>query len=95
MTQILLLIHTTSVTNEGSDENTLHDYRADLNAISDFSDNHWYTLLDPMFESEMPSDFVWLDMWSSNETKESDSEIWNSTDLPERAAEMATCGAVE
>ena len=79
--------------NEGSDENTLHDYRADLNAISDFSDNHWYTLLDPMFESEMPSDFVWLDMWSSDETKASDSEIWNSTDLPKRAAEMATCGA--
>jgi hypothetical protein len=79
--------------NEGSNENTLHDYRADLNAISDFSDNHWYTLLDPMFEPEMPSDFVWLDMWSSDETKASDSEIWNSTNLPERAAEMATCGA--
>ena len=78
--------------NEGSDENTLHDYRADLNAILDFSDNHWYTLLEPMFEPEMPSDFVWLDMWSSDDTKASDSEIWNSTDLPIRAAEMATCG---
>ena len=79
--------------NEGSDENTLHDYRADLNAISDFSDNHWYTLLDPMFEPEMPADFVWLDIWSSDETKASDLEIWNSTDLPERAAQMVTCGA--
>ena len=78
--------------NEGSDANTLHDYRADLNAISDFSENHWYTLLEPMFEPEMPADFVWLDMWSSDETKASDLEIWNSTDLPKRAAEMATCG---
>ena len=78
--------------NEGSDENTLHDYRADLNTISDFSENHWYTLLEPMFEPEMPADFVWLDMWSSDETKASDLEIWNSTDLPKRAAEMATCG---
>ena len=34
-----------------------------------------------MFEPEMPSDFVWLDMWSSDETKASDSEIWNSTNL--------------
>ena len=78
--------------NEGSDANTLHDYRADLNAISDFSENHWYTLLEPMFEPEMPADFVWLDMWSSDETKASDLEIWNSTDLPKRAADMVTCG---
>ena len=78
--------------NEGSDENTLHDYRADLNAISDFSENHWYTLLEPKFEPEMPSDFVWLDMWSSDEAKASDLEIWNSTNLPGRAAKMATCG---
>lgn len=78
--------------NEGSDENTLHDYRADLNAISDFSENHWYTLLEPKFEQEMPSDFVWLDIWSSDEAKASDLEIWNSTDLPGRAAEMVTCG---
>ncbi len=31
---------------EGSDKNTLHDYRADLNSIENFSDNHWYTLLE-------------------------------------------------
>jgi hypothetical protein len=45
-----------------------------------------------MFEPEMPADFVWLDMWSSDETKASDLEIWNSTDLPKRAADMVTCG---
>ena len=34
-----------------------------------------------------------IQQWSSDETKASDLEIWNSTDLPERAAEMVTCGA--
>jgi hypothetical protein len=77
---------------EGSDKNTLHDYRADLNSIENFSDNHWYTLLEPMFEPEMPSDFIWLDIWSSDETKASDNVIWEATDLPQKAAEMVTCG---
>jgi hypothetical protein len=31
-------------------------------------------------------------MWSSDEAKASDLEIWNSTNLPGRAAKMATCG---
>ena len=78
--------------NEGSDENTLHDYRADLNAIDDFSENHWYTLLEPMFELDMPSDFIWLDIWASDEAKASDNVIWEATDLPQKAANMVTCG---
>ena len=78
--------------NEGSDENTLHDYRADLNAIDTFSENHWYRLLEPMFEPDMPSDFIWLDIWSSDEAKASDNEIWEATDLPQKAANMVTCG---
>jgi len=78
--------------NEGSDENTLHDYRADLNAIDTFSENHWYTLLEPMFEPDMPSDFIWLDIWSSDEAKASDNVIWEATDLPQKAANMVTCG---
>lgn len=78
--------------NEGSDENTLHDYRADLNAIDTFSENHWYRLLEPMFEPDMPSDFIWLDIWSSDEAKASDNVIWEATDLPQKAANMVTCG---
>ena len=78
--------------NEGSDKNTLHDYRADLNAIDTFSENHWYTLLEPMFEPDMPSDFIWLDIWSSDEAKASDNLIWEATDLPQKAAKMVTCG---
>ena len=78
--------------NEGSDFNTLHDYRADLNSITTLSDNHWYMLLDPMFDPDPRPDFVWLDIWPTDEARENDLAIWNSTNLPAKAAEMVTCG---
>ena len=78
--------------NEGSNSDTLHNYRADLNAITTLSDNHWYLLLDPMFDPDPQPDFVWLDVWPDQAARESDLAIWNSTDLPGRAAEMVTCG---
>ena len=78
--------------NEGSNSETLHNYRADLNAITTLSDNHWYLLLDPMFDPDPRPDFVWLDVWPDQAARESDLAIWNSTDLPGRAAEMVTCG---
>jgi len=40
----------------------------------------------------MPSDFIWLDIWSSDEAKASDNVIWEATDLPQKAADMVTCG---
>ena len=63
-----------------------------MNAITTLSDNHWYLLLDPMFDPDPRPDFVWLDVWPDQAARESDLAIWNSTDLPGRAAEMVTCG---
>ena len=78
--------------NEGANADTLHNYRADLNAITDFSDNHWYTLLEPKFVPEESFDVIWLDIWASEEDKASDTAKWKATEFPQRAADMLTCG---
>ena len=78
--------------NDGSDMNTLQSYRKDLAKIDNFSDNSWYVLLKPTFDpGENGSDFVWLDLWGSNEDKASDMAIWQATDLPAKADEMVSC----
>ena len=76
---------------EGADKNTLYDYRADLNAINTLSENHWYVLLDPTFVPDQESDFVWLDIWPDESSRNSDLEIWGSSDLPKRAEESFAC----
>jgi hypothetical protein len=78
--------------NDGSDIDTLQEYRKDLAKIDTFSNNSWYVLLNPTFDTgENGSDFVWLDLWSSNKDKASDMAIWQETDLPAKADEMASC----
>ena len=78
--------------NEGSDMQTLQEYREDLAKVNNFSKNHWYVLLEPTFDpGENGSDFVWLDLWGSDEDKASDMNIWQATNLPEKADEMVTC----
>ena len=61
-------------------------------SVYNFSKNHWYVLLEPTFDpGENGSDFVWLDLWGSDEDKASDMNIWQATNLPEKADEMVTC----
>ena len=76
---------------EGANKNTLHDYRADLNGLNTLSKNHWYALLDPKFEPEQKSDFIWLDIWPDEDSRNADLEIWRSTDLPAIADESFQC----
>lgn len=78
--------------NQGMTQNDLHNYRAEVNQITEFSDHAWYMLLEPMFEMEPPYDFIWTDMWPTEEERERDLNFWNSTELPEMAMKMATCG---
>ena len=40
---------------------------------------------------EQESDFVWLDIWPEESSRNSDLEIWGSSDLPERAEESFAC----
>ena len=78
--------------NDGNDMSSLNAYRNDLAKVSTFSDNHWYVLLNPTFETDPGGpDFVWLDLWGSNQDKNSDMEIWQSTDLPDKAESMVAC----
>ena len=76
---------------EGANKNTLHDYRADLNGLNTLSKNHWYALLDPKFEPEQKSDFIWLDIWPDEDSRNADLEIWRSTDLPAIADASFQC----
>jgi len=78
--------------NEGSNTDTLNAYREDLAKINNFSSNHWYVLLDPTFDpGPSAPDFVWLDLWGSDEDKNTDMKIWEATDLPARAESMVDC----
>jgi hypothetical protein len=78
--------------NEGNDMATLNSYRKDLAKITNFSKNHWYVLLDPTFDPGPDGpDFVWLDLWANNQDKESDMQIWQSTDLPSLVESMVDC----
>lgn len=78
--------------NEGLTQNDLHNYRTEVNQITEFSDHAWYMLLEPEFEMETPYDFIWTDMWPTEEERETDLDLWNATDLPDMAMNMATCG---
>lgn len=78
--------------NEGYSMIDLDSYRSDLAKIENFSDYHWYVLLEPTFEPADPKpDFVWLDLWGSDEDKASDTAIWEATDLPVKAQAMVSC----
>ena len=77
--------------NEGYSEPDLMNYQKDLLSSQQFSDYWWHTLLEPMFEAENQSDFVWLDLWGSSEDKTEDLKIFQATDFPERVTEMFSC----
>ena len=78
--------------NEGFTMSDLDSYQSELANIESFSDYHWYVLLEPMFVPDDPKpDFVWLDLWGSDADKASDTEIWESTDLPAKAQAMVSC----
>jgi ketosteroid isomerase-like protein len=77
---------------EGMNSNDLHNYRAEVNGIETFSDHEWYMLLHPKFASDNPVDFIWVDMWSTEQDRQSDLANWNATTLPEAAMAMASCG---
>ena len=40
----------------------------------------------------MPSDFIWLDIWSSDEAKASDNVILGGNGLASKSSNMVTCG---
>ena len=66
--------------------------REDLNAIEGFSDYWWYVTLEPMFEPDDPKpDFVWLDLWGSDDDKASDQALFTNTDLPAQVDEKFSC----
>ncbi len=78
--------------NEGYSNEDLMTYQKELNAIEGFSDYWWYVTLDPMFEPEDPKpDFVWLDLWGSDEDKASDQANFSETSLPAQVEEKFSC----
>lgn len=78
--------------NDGYSEDDLIAYQKDLNAIEGFSDYWWYVTLEPMFEPDEPKpDFVWLDLWGSDEDKASDQAMFSNTDLPAQVDEKFSC----
>ena len=79
--------------NAGMDEKDLYNYQASVNELTGFSENHWYVMLEPIDASEEESsDFIWLDIWASEDQRQSDLEKWANTDLINEATALAKCG---
>ena len=78
--------------NDGYSMSDLDSYQAALNNVDGFSDYWWYATLEPTFEPANPKpDFVWVDIWASNEDEASDRENWSQTDLPAVVKEKFSC----
>ena len=56
--------------NDGSDSSNLKEFK---NAVDStvWSDTYWNVLLNPMFDTDPRSDFVWLDLWADQSDKDS------------------------
>jgi hypothetical protein len=56
--------------NEGSDSTSLKEFK---NAVDStiWSDTYWNVLLNPLFDADPKSDFVWLDLWADQSDKDS------------------------
>ncbi len=78
--------------NDGYSIADLESYKEALNNTDGFSDYWWYVTLEPTFEQTDPKpDFIWLDIWASNEDEKSDRENWSKTDLPKIVEDKFSC----
>ncbi len=78
--------------NDGYSMSDLETYKKALNNTEGFSDYWWYATLEPTFEPADPKpDFVWVDIWASNDDEASDRENWSKTNLPEVVQKKFSC----
>ena len=68
----------------------LDDYQA-----ANGPQGYWYVALEPQFEMEEPSDFVWLHIWPNAEDKATGMAAWGQSALVDRWQSLATCELVD
>jgi len=86
--------------NEGFGEDDLMNFRKDFGDYLDADEKEngegtfWYVMLEPLFEptsNVQHSDYLWLNIWGSQEDKEEGYSRYSETNLQAQADKYSTC----
>jgi hypothetical protein len=80
--------------NEGSDSTSLKEFK---NAVDStiWSDTYWNVLLNPLFDADPKSDFVWLDLWADQSDKDSALGKFMDSKYANMYVDSFTCNTVD
>ena len=80
--------------NEGSDSTSLKEFK---NAVDStiWSDTYWNVLLNPLFDADPKSDFVWLDLWADQSDKDSALGKFMDSEYANMYVDSFTCNTVD
>jgi len=80
--------------NEGSASTSLKEFK---NAVDStiWSDTYWNVLLNPLFDADPKSDFVWLDLWADQSDKDSALGKFMDSEYANMYVDSFTCNTVD
>ena len=80
--------------NDGSDSTSLKEFK---NAVDStiWSDTYWNVLLNPMFDADPKSDFVWLDLWADQSDKDSALGKFMDSEYANMYVDSFTCNTAD
>ena len=80
--------------NDGSDSTSLKEFK---NAVDStiWSDTYWNVLLNPLFDADPKSDFVWLDLWADQSDKDSALGKFMDSEYANMYVDSFTCNTVD
>ena len=80
--------------NDGSDSTILKEFK---NAVDStiWSDTYWNVLLNPMFDADPKSDFVWLDLWADQSDKDSALGKFMDSEYANMYVDSFTCNTAD
>ena len=80
--------------NEGSDSTSLKEFK---NAVDStiWSDTYWNVLLNPLFDADPKSDFVWLDLWADQSDKDSTLGKFMDSEYANMYVDSFTCNTAD
>ncbi|MDA7778563.1 hypothetical protein N8965_02285 [Gammaproteobacteria bacterium] len=80
--------------NDGSDSTSLKEFK---NAVDStiWSDTYWNVLLNPLFDADPKSDFVWLDLWADQSDKDSTLGKFMDSEYANMYVDSFTCNTAD
>lgn len=80
--------------NDGSDSTSLKEFK---NAVDStiWSDTYWNVLLNPLFDADPKSDFVWLDLWADQSDKDSALAKFMDSEYANMYVDSFTCNTAD